>query len=897
MPLSAGTRLGPYELLAVAGAGGMGEVYKARDTRLDRTVAVKVLPRALAADPQFRQRFDREARTISALDHPHICALFDVGEADGEAYLVMPFLEGETLAERLARGRMPLDEALTIAGQIADALDKAHRQGIVHRDLKPGNVMLTRPGPARSGPPHAKLLDFGLAKPGGAVAATSGASMAATQEASITAQGTFLGTLQYMSPEQIEGRDADARSDIFAFGCVLYEMLTGKRAFAGKSAPSLIAAILEHDPEPIAAEQPVAPTALDHVVRRCLAKDPDDRWASARDVLLELRWIADRLHATDPAVPAVRSASGWRERALWAAVVVLLAAVALTWTTRERPPLVTSRVSIIPPDMPLLNYGGIGLIQTLALSPDGRYLAHITWVDSRPGALHVRALDRFESTPLEGTSGGVNPFFSPDSRWVGFTVGRTVKKVPRGGGSVVSLGDLPQTPTGQLVWLADNVIVAGAGPTLVAVPGDGGPPTTLLTSANGETEYGSLSAIGERRIVLVSERSKDASWDDGRITAYDMATGTQKVVVEKGYNPRHAAGSGHLVFARGGRLVGVRFDAASLSASGSPVAVLEDATFSPAWGLVHASFGGDGTLVYVPAAAAAARQMVWVSRTGLAQAAMPILRPFEHPRLSPSGDRIVVGMRPGTDLWVGDVARGTLERLTFSPLEDESPVWHPDGLRVAFAAGRGAGRQTLMKNADGSGDEVVLFDHGSAATYHQHLGAWSPDGRVLSFSFNDNVDWSIGTIRMTDKPTTDTFLKTAFSEQAAAFSPDGRWLAYASDETGRSEVYVRPFPGPGGKQQISADGGAEPLWSRDGREIFYRNGDRMMAASVTGAPALSVGVPRMLFQGSYARMPWGERNYDVAADGRFLMLTTGDQSTTELRVVLNWTEELKRLVP
>jgi hypothetical protein len=896
MSLGAGTRLGPYEIQAVAGAGGMGEVYKARDTRLDRTVAIKVLPRELAGDPQFRQRFDREARTISALDHPHICALFDVGEESGEAYLVMQYLEGETLADRLARGPIPIDDALLLGGQIADALDKAHRQGIVHRDLKPGNIMLTRPGAARSGPLHAKLLDFGLAKPGGAVVAHAGGSMAATQEGSITAQGTFLGTLQYMAPEQIEGREADARSDIFAFGGVLYEMLTGTRAFTGKSAPSLIAAILEHDPPPIGAQQKVAPAALDHVVRRCLAKDPDDRWATARDVRLELGWIAERLHTAAPA-PAALAPGPWRQRALWAAVAVLLGVLAATWAIRERPTLVTTRVSIILADMPLLNYGGIGPMQTLAVSPDGRYVAHITWLDSRPGPLHVRALGRFESTRLEGTEGGVTPFFSPDGRWVGFNIGRTMKKVPRDGGPVVSLAELPSTPRGQPVWLADNVIVAAAGPTLVSVPGDGGPPTSLFTAANGDTEYGSLAAIGDGRVLLVSERPKSASWNDGRIAAYDMTSGTHKVVVEQGYAPQYT-NTGHLLFARGGQLVATRFDAGSLAVSGSPVAVLDDVTLSPAWGFLHAGIGIDGTLVYVPAAAATARQLVWVSRTGEAQPAITILRPFEHPRLSASGDRIVVGMRPGTDLWVGDVARGTLERLTFSPLEDESPVWHPDGLRVAFAAGRGPARHTLMKNADGSGDEVLLFDHGPAAANHHHLGAWSPDGRVLAYSFNEGAaDWSLGAIRTADKPTTETFVKTEFNEQAATFSPDGRWLAYASDETGRSEVYIRPFPGPGGKQQVSADGGAEPLWSRGGRELFYLAGDRMMAVAVTGAATLSVGVPRMLFQGTYARIPWGERNYDVAPDGRFLMLTTGGQSATELRVVLNWFEELKRIVP
>jgi|CXWL01.1.fsa_nt_gi serine/threonine-protein kinase len=986
MTLTTGARLGPYEIQSAIGAGGQGEVYKARDTRLDRTVAIKVLPEHLASDPQFRERFDREARAISSLNHPHICTLHDVGRqvpAGGSGppvdFLVMEYLEGETLADRLslkrgggqlsppgaqlpthsqsptprAEGRepasdLPLDEALQIAIQIADALATAHRAGVVHRDLKPGNIFLVAKrgssGDVRrggsSGPPLAKLLDFGLAKATAPAVAGTSLSNAETKAPALTGQGTILGTFQYMAPEQLEGREADARTDLFAFGAVLYEMLTGRKAFEGKSHASLVGAIMHAEPAPLSTVQPPTPRSVERIVRKCLAKDPDDRWQTARDLLDELRWVTD---TGDQAVAAAASGAasvaeasaayaaasaagaGVARRAMWhrvalfsAATLVLTAVLAtgLTWfLTRSSPPLV-SRMSITTSGASALSVDGV--VPDLTMSPDGQL---VIYVGSNGTQLFARALAALEPIAIaKGTPR--SPFVSPDGHWVGFFDGNTsLKKVSITGGPAVTVAALDGVPRGA-TWLPDDTIVfatTNVKTGLQRVEAGGGTPTGVTTpeGALGELDHYSPEVLPGGRSLLFTIAARQGGPDAAQVAVVDLQTGTHKVLV-RGGSHAHYVPSGHLVYGVAGALRAVAFDLARLEPRGTPVPVVSE-VLTTSSGAVDAAVANDGTLIYLSGGLGTVqRTLAWVDRQGQEESIPVPPRPYMYPRITPDGGRIALYVADQeNDIWLWDVARTTLTRVTFAPGIDLYPVWTPDGRRLIFSSD-GPGRRALFwQAADGTGAVERLSESDSV----QDSSAVSPDGARVIFHETsaangsdlmelhlEDGSGSIGSPPAQQRTTrrVTPLVRTPFSELNGVISPDRRWLAYQASDSGQFEIYVRPYPDVSrGIWQVSTGGGTRPLWAPSGgQELFYVSpAGALMRVGVERGPTWAAGTPTKLLNEGYYTVPGGNpgRTYDISPDGqRFLMIKAGggsDAAAPQIVVVQHWIEELKRLVP
>jgi Tol biopolymer transport system component len=855
----------------------MGEVYRARDTRLDRTVAVKVLPGHLSASEEVRQRFEREAKTISQLSHPHICALYDVGNQDGVEYLVMEFLEGETLADRLVRGPLPLEQTLRYGIEIAGALDKAHRQGIVHRDLKPGNVMLTKSG--------VKLLDFGLAK--GLVPAASPSGMTSLPTIAgttpLTQEGTILGTFQYMAPEQLEGREADARSDIFAFGAVLYEMATGKKAFSGASQASLIGAILHLEPQPISTVQPAAPSALDRVVKTCLAKDPEERFHTAHDAGLQLKWIAQGGSEAGIPAPAVPRRSG--RRSLAAGLLGFLAGAALAgiavrayFSPAAPAPRQASRFD-------LMTSTGNPVFSApwnpLAISRDGRQVAAVL---SESGGWRI-FLHRFEQagwTPVAGTEGATSPAFSPDGHWIAFQQGGKIKRVAVSGGTALVVCE-GGTSYG-IAWGEDDVIWFGTNAGLMRVPAAGGKAQVAVAVQAGQLSLRRPQILpGGKSMIFTALTSGTPAT---RIEAVSLDTGRRKTLVEGGYQPAYSP-TGHLIYIPsqvGGVPIALPFDARRLEVTGPPVPAPEEAvnTFV---------LSESGTLAYLAAVGGQFNSLAWVDRTGKAQPLPAPTHVFEQPRLSPDGKSAAVTTREGDlDVWIYGLERGTLMRFTNDPEEDETPAWSPDGRRIAFRRNL----SIFTKAADGAGAEELA----ATSNLNWHVGSYTPDARALVvYALGANGE-DIFTLPLDPKASPTPFLQTPASEKAPTLSPDGRWIAYCSDESGRDEIYVQPYPGPGGKVQVSTDSGAEPVWARNGREIFYRKAEKMMAVDVSTQPSFSASTPRMLFEGRFTRGHRGHANYDVSPDGNhFLMIQGQESGSIPIHVVLDWSAELSRRAP
>ncbi len=891
MPLAPGTQLGPYEITAPLGTGGMGEVYRARDTRLDRTVAIKILPAQFSADPARKQRLEREAKTISSLNHPHICVLHDVGHQDGIDYLVMECVEGETLAKRLEKGPLPLEQVLRFGMQIADALDKAHRSGVVHRDLKPGNLMLA--------PTGAKLLDFGLAKPTAPFVTGATLTAAAAQTSPVTEQGTIVGTFQYMSPEQIEGKELDGRSDIFSLGAVLYEMLTSQRAFQGKSQLSVASAILEKEPAPICTVKPLTPPELDHAIRRCLAKDPEERWQTARDVAIELKWIAEG--GSQVTLAPTASSKGirarWRGALRWGVVSLLLTAVTgfAIWDLKPSPPRPVSRTVItLPPGQRLA-----GLEQpAVALSRDGTHLVYVAIQGGTQQQLYLRAMDSLEARPLPGTEGATNPFFSPDGQWLGFYAGGKLKKVSVSGGAALSLCDAA-TPRGAS-WGSQGIIAfAPAGASVLQQLSEaGGAPHPLSRLEKGEGSHRWPEYLSGGKALLFSAGVSVANWSTAQVAVQSVGTGERRNLVQGGTQPRYAP-SGHLIYAQGGNLMAVPFDPQQLAVAGTAVPVVEGVLQFRTSGAAQYALSATGSLVYVPGGIQAdQRRLVWVTRNGAEQPVAAPAHAYRAPRLSPDGRRIAVTIEEQeAQVWLYDLSRETLTRLTFEGNSNLNPVWTPDGKRIAFTSNKEGPQNLFWQRADGSGGLERL----TTSEYVNTPSSWSPDGQLLAFwEVNATTGWDIWVLRLSDRKA-QPFLRTPFNESVPRFSSDGRWLAYISNETGRYEIYVQPYPGPGGKWQISTEGGTEPAWNRNGRELFYRSGDKMMAVDIATQPSFAAGKPRVLFAGRYEPTPATFPNYDVSPDGqRFLMLKPGEAAEaapTQINVVLNWFEELKRRVP
>jgi eukaryotic-like serine/threonine-protein kinase len=899
MAILPGRRLGPYEILSPIGAGGMGEVYKARDTRLDRIVAIKVLPAHLADRAELRERFDREAKTIASLNHPHICTLYDTGHQDDTDFLVMEYLEGETLAQRLQKGALPIQQVLQYAIEISDALDKAHRKGVTHRDLKPGNIMLTKSG--------TKLLDFGLAKlKQEAAPASAQLTELPTAKDPLTAQGTLLGTLQYMAPEQVEGKEVDARTDIFAFGAVVCEMATGKRAFEGKTQASLIAKILEIDPPPISSLQPMTPPALDRVVKKCLAKEPEKRWQAASDVCDELKWISES--GSQSGIPAPvgtsRKSPLSDARLAWiVAAVIFLAALALGSFAYFRPApqaAHTVRFTLLPPEK--WSLAGTGAVTTGAtapvnISPDGQQVAFVAVSDEGKTLLWVRSLDTLTAQSLAGTEGASAPFWSPDSRTLGFFAGGKLKKVDVSGGPPVTLCDAPDNRGGT--WNRDGLIVFAPTNTsaLQKVSASGGAPTPASVLGQGELGHIRPSFLPDGRHFLYSSIAPRQGLG-GPVYLGSLDSSDRKALLNA--NSANALYSqGYLLFLRETTLVAQPFDARRLELTGDAFPIAERIrTSASTQPYGYFSVSENGALAYQTGAETANSQLLWFDRTGKQIGALGDPAAYSALELSPDGKRASVNIPDeagkGQDIWLYDLARGLRTRFTFGPADVSGSVWSPDGSRIVYSSRRKGSFDLYQKASSGAGSEEMLLE----SSVDKYPASWSPDGRfVLYEGLSNSRTADLFVLPLTGDRKPFPLLQTQFGgTDDGRISPDGRWVAYRSNESGRSEIYVASFPAPGGKWQLSTAGGYFPRWRHDGSEIYYLAPDnKLVAASVNAKGAgFEVGAVKALFATHIAIL--GSYQYDVSPDGqRFLINTSPEQATSSpITVVLNSTAGLKK---
>jgi Tol biopolymer transport system component len=876
MALLIGHRLGPYEITAALGAGGMGEVYRASDAKLKRDIALKILPASVARDPERLARFEREAQILAALNHPHIAAIYGVEECDGVRALVLELVEGPTLGDRLRGGALPMREALVIARQLAEALDAAHEKGIIHRDLKPANIKLTPDGAV-------KVLDFGIAK----VRAHDGGADVPTVTVTGTRAGTVLGTPAYMSPEQARGQAVDKRTDIWAFGCVLYEMLTGHAAFAGNTVSETLARVLEREPEWTHLRD-ATPGGVRRLLRRCLEKDSKQRLRDIGDARLELQ------EATDGGLePTGMSQSGRRDtRVHWIAATGVATLVlgflgGVVWQSITRPAV--RPLDVVQFTVPL-SVGEIFAVDgpyppSLAISPDGKQIAYLARGPDGD-RVFLRRHSESVAVPLAGTEGAIGPFFSPDGQWIGFASGGTLKKVPVAGGSPQHIARAPNLA--GAIWMPDDTIVFSPEwrDALFVVSANGGEPralTTLDRQAN-EIEHIAPHVLPDGTHLLTTVGTASGLGQGGtsqHIDVVNLVTGQRRRLIE-GRNPVYVA-TGHIVFARGDALFVAPLDS-RLELTGPPVRILEDVQSSE--NDTQFALNRDGTLAYIPSGSASGdRSLVRVDREGRARLFADYRGPFLHPRISPDGRYLVVQER--RNVWICDVARGTRTRLR---AQGSRPIWMPDGRSILF---NDQGRLYQAPIDDSTEPRLVLTpERGFAFAL-----AWSRDGRALIYSNpvpgagRSRDVWILPT---GGKPM--PFLTTSRDERSAMFSPDGRWVVYAEKDVGREEeVYVQPYAGPGGRVIVSRGGGIEPVWSPTGREIFYRsvNGRRMMVVDVHTEPSFSVGTPRVLFEGPYplASSYWSD--YDVFRGGNeFLMVAADDAAPSELRVVINWTAEM-----
>ncbi|MBZ5571368.1 MAG: serine/threonine-protein kinase [Acidobacteriia bacterium] len=894
MSLTAGSKLGPYEIVGPLGAGGMGEVYRARDTRLDRTVAIKVLPVQLQSDADLKARFDREARAISSLQHAHICTLFDVGHQDGIDFLVMEYLEGETLAARLMKGPLPLDQVLQVAIEIADALEKAHRHGIIHRDLKPGNIMLTKSG--------AKLMDFGLAKGNAASGVMASGRVGGTLTPStptmnvaqltspltpLTQKGSIVGTFQYMAPEVLQGTEADARSDIFSFGCALYEMTTGKRPFEGKSQVGVLAAILERDPEPISAAQPMAPPALDKLIRICLAKDPDQRWQSAHDLKLQLEAISEM--GSRAGVPAVvlgarrsrkhlvvgLAAAGWI-----VAIAALLAAMLYSYRlTEERQPL---RAEI---DLPAGSDMNLNFGEQLAISPDGSKLA-IPANRNGGNGLWVRDLKYGTMTLLAGTDNAIYPFWSPDSSRVGFFSNGKLRTMSASGGPVQIICDAADGRGGS--WNRAGVILftPNIADALYKVPEGGGTSVAVTKlGAEGFTHRNPLFLPDGEHFLFIRRENVGKVGD---LYAGSLSGGEPKLVVQRASNAGYSQGL--LLFVRDRNLLAQRFDPKSLIASGTPAPVTENIEYWPAKDLGNFSLSPTGTLVYRTAQSKQSR-FAWLRLPGketeeFGDSIGGITPPVTA---SADGKRIAFAKRDptatDTDLWVLDVDRKIMTRQTFNILGFIYSAFSPDGTKIAITASTGREGSIRIKSLSTGMEQTIT----SPIAGMSYVSSWTPDGKYLIIPVQDPKTLMDIYAQPLDGGKPMALLTQPYNEVAGKVSPNGKWMAYRSGESGREELYVTDFPGAHAKFQISSEGASWQTWSRDGRKIYFASGNKLRTVEIRNPETFELGNTETITTLD-AVDP-----IDFAPDGRLLVLKPVSGGETEpIRVVLHFPETVAR---
>ncbi len=878
MRVTTGTRLGPYEITGAVGAGGMGEVYLARDTRLDRTVAIKVLPALFADDPTFRARFDREARAISALNHPHICTLHDIGTEGATAYLVMEHVDGQPLA-----GPIPLVRALPIAIQICGALEAAHRAGIVHRDLKPSNILISKGSPGQ-----VKLLDFGLAVRSDA-RATQGSEATISL---LTAAHSIVGTPQYMAPEQIEGHDADSRTDIFAFGCVLYELITGKRAFTGDSASSVMAAILATEPRSLRELLPITPPSLDWIVMRCLAKNPDDRWQTVRDLRAALERVFHELSEGAAAQPVTKASRlPWVVAAL--AALVAIAAGAFAAAALLKKPARDTRSFISDFVAPTSPTGPPAL--RLSLSPDGRRLAYTAPDAGGQLALWVRSLDTLSAQPLAGTLNATAPFWSPDSRMLGFIADGKLKKIDASGGAVTTLCNAMTGPPPS--WSADDVILfTGSTSVIARVSASGGNPTPVLKRDEklGPRLHIAPVFLPDNRHFIYASTVPGSGVREIYAASLDSTESTL-VLPKATSNAMYA--DGHLLFVRDGTLTAQPFDLKTLALFGEPLPIAEHIQVNPTTGTGAFTVSRNGVLAYQTSAGGGGTTLAWFDRAGHNLGALGERSGYLDVQLSRDGTHASVTRSADggttTDVYVYDVARKLPTRFTFEPERTTAAVWSADGRKLIYAVQRDPGSVLMEKAASGAGSPSIVLED---KTHNMIPLSCSPDGRFLLYEIVTRaMAGALWVLPLTGDRKPYPFLNSGFSEIPAEFSPDGKWVAYVSNQSAdRKDVYVTAFPTPAGIQQVSTAGGDFPRWKRDGTELYFLGPDKLMSASIrVEGNAVKVEEVAPLFD---IRWPLGTRSvYDVADNGqRFLMNVWDAGASLPITVVVNWTAKLGR---
>jgi serine/threonine-protein kinase len=882
MPLAQGARLGPFEILGPLGAGGMGEVYRAHDTRLGREVAIKVLPEEYAADRGRLQRFEQEARSASALNHPNIVTVHEVGQAGATPFIAMELVEGKTVRELVSSGPLALRRQLGIAAQAAEGLAKAHAAGIVHRDLKPENLMVSSDG-------FVKILDFGLAK----LLAESAEplSNAPTKEKPDTRPGTVLGTLSYMSPEQAAGLPLDFRSDQFSLGSILYEMATGRRAFTRTTPVETLSAILREEPEPLGRLSPGAPAPFRWIVERCLAKEPGERYASTLDLARDLASVKDHVSELSGADAALSGPWPWRSRhlagSLAAAALPVALAAGFLFGRRGAAvaprPIVRVSLAFPPAESPVVEQSPV-----LALSPDG---TRLVFAGRSEGGrrLYLRAMDRFEATAIPGTEGGVSPFFSPDGQWLGFAADKKLKKVSLAGGRPLTLCDAPTlrgatwTPAGSIFFSA-----AGMGPLLQVSDTGGDPkPASTLDPGKGEQTHRWPQFLPGGKTILFTSHDLSGNYDRARIEALRLDNGQRRTLVEGGTDARYLP-SGQLVFVRAGSLFAVPFAPDRLMVTGPAVPVLDGLLVFGAAGFGNYAVSSSGSLVYIPALDPGEldSDLIWVDRKGTATPVADARRSYSELRLSPDGRRLAATLGANDfDVWIYDLTRNAWERLSSGGI-NWYPAWSSDGTRLTFCSNRSGPMSPFSVPVDRSSPAEPLVPGG----FWTCPTSWSPDGRTLLLEQQPPATgFDIVALSVEQPRSTRDVLATGANESRARFSPDGRWVAYQSDDSGRLEVYVIPYPGPGGRSQVSTDGGSTPVWSRDGRELFFRSGTRFLAAAVETRPTFRAGLPKPLFELA------GISDYDVAPDGqRFVMArrVRASPAPRTLSVVLGWFDEI-----
>jgi Tol biopolymer transport system component len=893
MSLAPGTKLGPYEILSPLGAGGMGEVYRARDTRLGRDVAVKVLPQHLSAQPEVRARFEREAKTVSSLNHPHICTLFDVGREGATDYLVMELIEGETLATKLARGPLPIADVMKIGGEIADALDRAHRAGVVHRDLKPGNIMLTRGG--------AKLMDFGLARAAGiAGGAGSGSLGGLTQSPTVaqplTAEGTIVGTFQYMSPEQLEGKEADARSDLWALGCVLYEMATGKRAFEGKSQASLITSIMGSQPAPISQVAPMTPPALDNLARAMLAKDPADRIQSAHDVKLQLAWIAEGGSQAGVPKPVAHLRRN-RERLAWiVAGVAVVAAGAAGYVATRPAPTVPPVQAVIQPPKGVLYSSSTDRPMPLAISPDGTTIAFCARDGEGPDLLWVRSLGADDARALPGTEGAEGPFFSPDGKSLGFQANGRLKRIDVAGGPVIELVTGSDYRGGT--WGARGEIVfspAAYGP-LSMVAERGGPVTIITaldtTMSEATHRYPHFLPDG-RHYLYLARRAGAGKGETPFIYAAELGSSERVRVVEVASNVQYA--SGHILYVQGGMLVAQPFDASALEVTGPPVPLVDNVRMDERFSRAVFAVSASGVLVCMTGADQTRTQLRWLDREGrkIADVGEPADYTYGGtPAISPDGRSALMAIanreRGLSDIWIIDLESGRRRKLTVDGADHPHGIWLPDGRSVAVT--------TTAENAGGidvlSIDGLAARRVVSGPSFSWPLTASGDDILYAPENTGSRFIGDLFRASLSGQGEASPLATTKADEYLAQFSPDGKFVAYTSDETGRIEVFVMAYPA-GGRWQVSQNGGTQARWNRNGRELIFVDPQNFLVSVDVEATegSFQTGETKQLFQFHGAAGVW---RYDISPDGtRFLVTAPLEEDlASPVLVITDWTRKL-----